>query len=130
MAFGKISGAMLQDNLDRQGLDLQLTSSGMPLLYLNASQALVGVANSSPTETLTISGNLSTSNIKLNNNVISTTSASQDLYISPTGNVQLGNVSKLKINGGSLNSVLTTDGSGNVNWQTLTTLVSQVTVYG
>ena len=130
MAFGKISGAMLQDNLDRQGLDIQLTSSGTNLLYVNATQALVGIANASPTETLTIGGNLSTSNIKLNNNVISTTSSNQDLYITPTGNVQMGAISKVKITGGGPNYIVTTDGSGNLSFQTLTQLTTEFTIYG
>lgn len=130
MAFGKISGAMLMDNLDRQGLDIQLTSSGTNLIYVNATQALVGIANASPTETLTISGNLSTSNIKLNNNVISTTTANQDLYLTPTGNVQLGSVNKVKIAGGGLNYIMTTDGSGNLSFQTLTALTTEFTIYG
>lgn len=130
MSFGKISGAMLQDALDRQGADLQLTTNGSPLLYLNFSQFLVGVANASPTETLTISGNLSTSNIKLNNNVISTTTAGQDLYITPAGNLQLGSINNIKVTGGAPNYIVTTDGNGNLNFQTLTALTTEFTVYG
>jgi hypothetical protein len=130
MAFGKIAGAMLQDNLDRQGLDLQLSSSGLPIIYFNTTQGIIGVANTSPTETLTVSGNLSTSNIKLNNNVISTTSAGQDLYLSPTGNLQLGSISGIKISGGGANYIVTTDGNGNLSFQTLTNLTTEFTVYG
>lgn len=130
MAFGKIAGAMLQDNLDRQGLDLQLTSSGLPIIYFNATQGIIGVANTNPTETLTINGNLSTSNIKLNNNVISTTTSGQDLYLSPAGNLQLGSIGAVKISGGGPNYIATTDGNGNLSFQTLTALTTEFTVYG
>jgi hypothetical protein len=130
MAFGKISGAMLQDNLDRQGLDLQLSSGGLPLIYFNTTQGIIGVANTSPTETLTVSGNLSTSNIKLNNNVISTTTAGQDLYLTPGGNLQLGSINNIKVTGGGPNYIVTTDGNGNLNFQTLTALTTEFTVFG
>lgn len=75
MAIGKISGPMLQNNLDRQGVDIQFSTNSLPLVYMDFAQFKLGVNTSSPTETLTINGNLGTSNIILNGNTISTRSS-------------------------------------------------------
>ena len=91
MAIGKISGAMLFDNLDRQGTDIQLSSNNTSLLYLNFTSNVIGVANASPTETLTVGGNIRTPNVKINGGTISTITPTTDLTLISTGNIKLSN---------------------------------------
>ena len=59
MAIGKISGVMLQSNLDRQGQDLSFDGN---LIYLDVVNRRVGVANTTPNVTLTVGGNLYATN--------------------------------------------------------------------
>lgn len=55
MAIGKISGVMLQSDLDRQGQDLSFDGN---LIYLDVVNRRVGIANSNPNVALTVSGNI------------------------------------------------------------------------
>ena len=130
MAIGRISGAMLSADLDRQGIDLQFTTDSSSLLYLNFSEFLTGINTNQPTETLTVNGTFSAAGIKFNSNAISTVSANTDLSISPTGNIQLGQVTKVKIGGGAADYVLTTDGTGNLAWVDLADLSEKTDVTG
>ena len=82
---------MLFDNLDRQGTDIQLSSNNTSLLYLNFTSNVIGVANASPTETLTVGGNLRTPNIKISLGTISTITPTTDLTLTSTGNIKLSN---------------------------------------
>lgn len=130
MAIGRISGAMLSADLDRQGTDLKFTTDSNSLLYLDFSNFRAGINTETPTETLTVDGSFSAAGIKFNSNTISTISPNSDLTVSPTGNVQLGAVAKVKIGGGAPNYILTTDGSGNLSWSSLTSLSEQTDVTG
>ena len=130
MAIGRISGAMLSSDLDRQGADLKFTTDSDSLLYLNFSEFRTGINTSTPTETLTVDGSFSAAGIKFDSTSITTLAANVDLSIAPTGNVQLGSVNKVKIAGGSANYILTTDGSGNLSWVSLSSLSEQTDVTG
>lgn len=55
MAIGRIAGQMLYSNLERQGVDLAFDSN---LIYLDVNNRRVGVLTTSPTDTLTIVGNV------------------------------------------------------------------------
>lgn len=112
MAIGRVSGSMLVSNLDRQGVDLQFTTSNKPLVYLDFAQFKAGInTNASITETLTINGNLSTSNVLINGFTISAKSSGTLLIGSP---INLGAVANVKMSGGTSYDVLYTDGSGNL----------------
>ena len=51
MAIGRISGPMLFNNLERQGVDLAFQSN---LLYLDVTNLRVGIINSSHSTPLTV----------------------------------------------------------------------------
>ncbi len=130
MSIGRISGAMLSADLDRQGTDLKFTTDSNSLLYLNFSNFRAGINTSTPTETLTVNGSLSAANIKFDANTISTITSNTDLFVTPTGNLQLGSVDKIKISGGATNYLLITDGSGNLSWANLASLSDQTDLTG
>lgn len=121
MAIGRVSGSLLVSNLDRQGTDLQFTTLGRPLMYMDFSQFRVGLNTNVISQTLTINGNLSTSNILLTNSNISTLSG-ETLYLN--GVMHFGNVGNVKILGGANTNVLYTDGLGNLNWGSLSDIVT------
>jgi len=126
MAIGRISGSMLVSNLDRQGTDLQFTTSGQPLYYMNFSQFRVGINTNVTPQTLTIDGNLSTSNIVISGNSISTKNGES---INIIGNVSY-NIGNLNIDGGSAGYVVSTNGSGALSWQNFATLSNTQGFYG
>lgn len=109
MAIGKISGPMLQPNLERQGVDLSIDGN---VAYFDVTNRRLGVNNSLPTQTLDVEGNVRLGNISILGNTIS----------SDTGKVDLGSISNLTIAGGSLNYVISTDGAGNLIWSQISDL--------
>lgn len=112
MAIGRVSGSMLVSNLDRQGTDLQFTTNSQPLVYMNFSQFKLGVNTSSLSETLTINGNLSTSNVLINGLTISSKSGNLSIG-SP---ISLGAIGDVHISGGAANYIIATDGNGNLSF--------------
>jgi hypothetical protein len=126
MAIGRISGSMLVSNLDRQGTDLQFTTGGQPLYYMDFSQFRVGINTNVTPQTLTIAGNLSTSNIVISGNSITTKNGEA---ITITGNVSY-NIGNLNIGGGSNGYVISTNGSGALSWQNFATLSNSQGFYG
>ena len=106
MAISRIIGASLVSDLDRQGVDLQFTTLGNALVYMDFANFRLGVGNSAPTHELTVAGGAKLSNLIIQGDAIT----------SETGVIDLGSNTNIRITGGSLNSILTTDGSGNVFW--------------
>jgi hypothetical protein len=111
MAIGRISGPMLFNNLERQGVDLAFQSN---LLYLDVNNLRVGVQNASPNYVLDTPGN-----VKLANIIIQGSSLSSN-----TGVIDFGSTANITISGGSANYVLYTDGAGNLNWGEISSLDS------
>jgi hypothetical protein len=109
MAIGRISGPMLFNNLERQGVDLAFQGN---LLYLDVNNLRVGVLNSAPNYVLDSSGNVKLANVIIEGNTIA----------SNTGVINFGNVSNITISGGAPNAVLYTDGNGNLNWGEISSL--------
>ena len=103
MAIGRITGQMLFQNLERQGVDLQFDSN---LVYLDVTNRRVGINNNSPEYSFDSSGNVRVSNIIIQGNTIS----------SNTGRVNLGNISNVVITGGDTEFILFTDGLGNLSF--------------
>lgn len=62
MAISRVPGYSLLANLDRQGTDLSLTSSGQTLQYWDVVNYRIGINNQSPQYELDVSGNIITSN--------------------------------------------------------------------
>jgi PKD repeat protein len=118
MAIGRVKGPSLESTLDRQGVDLQFTTSSEPLLYLDFSkfQAAINTNTLATTETFTVNGSGDIGNVKIINTVLS---SAADITLSPAGSLFLGNIAKVKIDGGGMNYLMTTDGGGNLRWQNI-----------
>jgi hypothetical protein len=108
MAINKISGNILQDNLQR-GANLSFQGN---LVYIDVDNTRLGVNTASTTHTLTVVGNAHISNISLEGNSISADS----------GILELGSNANVQITGGSANYLLTTDGTGNLSWSDIADL--------
>ena len=122
MAIGRIAGPLLYPDLDREGVDLQFTTNGQPLLYLDFAnfRAAINANADNTTDTFTVNGSAKLSNLTISNDVISST----------TGNIYLGNAYGLKIDGGSPDYILSTDGSGNLSWQHISAVSGNLSLTG
>jgi hypothetical protein len=63
MAIGRISGALLFSDLDRQGVDLSVTTNGRPLQHLDFTNFRFGVNTNSLVDTFTVSGTANVSGV-------------------------------------------------------------------
>lgn len=106
MAIGKISGPMLQTNLDRQGVDLSIDTD---VAYFDVTNKRLGINNSSPSQTLDVNGNASIANVLITGNTISSTA----------GKLNLGTIDDVSISGGLPNYLIYTDGAGNLSFGNL-----------
>jgi hypothetical protein len=79
VSIGKISGPMLQSDLARQGVDLSIDTD---VAYFDVANRRVGINNDVPTDTLTVSGNISSTQYYLGN---ISSQYGANIYISPTG---------------------------------------------
>lgn len=139
MSIGRISGAMLFSDLDRQGTDLQFTTNSETLVYLDFTDFRLGVNTDSPTHTLTVHGNVRIGNLVAYNETITTLSDNGNIELTGNGNgyVIVGNtigkhawfrgnvtaeyfigniVGNIKASG-KFGNVLTSDGNGSSIWR-------------
>ncbi len=63
MAIGRISGALLFSDLDRQSVDLAFTTNGKPLTYMDFTNFRFGVNTNSLVDTFTVNGTANVSGI-------------------------------------------------------------------
>jgi hypothetical protein len=63
VAIGRISGALLFSDLDRQGTDLAFTTNGKPLVYMDFTNFRFGVNTNSVVDTFTVTGTANISGI-------------------------------------------------------------------
>lgn len=123
MSIGRISGAMLYNNLERQGVDLRFEGN---LIYLAVNQqqvdndGRVGIKTDSPQYDFDVNGEARFGNIVV----------SSDSVSSLTGKIILGTEANLTIGGGSSGYVLSTDGSGTLSWQDIGTLAQATNATG
>jgi hypothetical protein len=103
MAIGKISGVMLKDNLERQGVNLSFDGN---LAYLDVTNRRLGVGTASPQYGLDVPANVRLANLTILGNTIT----------SNTGKIGLGSITGVVITGGSADYILKTDGAGNLSW--------------
>jgi hypothetical protein len=137
MAISRVPGFSLLANLDRQGTDLSLTSSGQTLQYWDVTNYRIGINNSAPQQALDVGGNIMTSNghvltnANLSYDIGSTTNWWRDVYANTvvsstlTGTLltntqpnitSIGNLSVLNVTGNlSVNGNLSVDGNLIVN---------------
>ena len=85
MAINRISGRMLQDNLQRDD-DLSIQGN---LLYLDVGTSRVGIGTQSPESELDVVGNISVGNIKVTATGIE---SSGNISLIPTGNIDVSGV--------------------------------------
>jgi hypothetical protein len=62
MAISRVLGASLVSDLDRQGVDLQFTTSGNTLVYMDFANFRMGVNQENPQQSLHLNGNLLVAN--------------------------------------------------------------------
>ena len=104
MAIGRVSGPMLQSNLERQGVDLSIETD---LLYVDVTNDRIGIKTDTPTADLEVNGNLLLSNVSIDGNVVRSNTGVLDIGDTPAD---------LTIGGGSDGYLLKTDGSGVLSW--------------
>lgn len=118
MAIGRITGPMLQSNLERQGIDIAIDGN---LVYADVTNHRVGIFNSFPGYTLDVNGNARLANLYVLGNTIT----------SDTGRISFGSNANVVITGGTNLNVLYTDGSGNLSWANVISLLGLGTgLYG
>jgi hypothetical protein len=103
MAIGKITGPMLNSNLDRQGTNLAIDAN---LVYFDVNNRYVGINTTTPSYALDNPGNARLANITITGNTIT----------SNTGKINLGSITNLVVTGGAVDYVVSTDGSGNMTF--------------
>lgn len=113
MAIGRVSGPMLYSNLERQGADLAVETN---LVYIDVTNKRLGINNSTPGYTIDSPGNVRLANLLILGNRIT----------SDTGKINLGTISNVVITGGSSNSVIATDGNGNLQFVDVSTVVTNL----
>jgi len=62
MAISRVPGFSLLQDLDRQGTDLQFTTLGNTLVYMDFSNFYVGINTTTPSQALTVNGNVLVAN--------------------------------------------------------------------
>lgn len=130
MSISRVSGPLLNSNLDRQGVDLEFSTNNQPLFFLDFAnfKAAINANTQNATETFTVNGNVKLgSNIKIDQTTISST---DNIQFNVPGSLYLGNVSHVKITGGSDNFVLTTDGTGNLSFKDVTEIANNINLSG
>ena len=135
MAISKIAGQMLKDNLERDGANLAIsdTVADTPVVFVDIPNKRVGVNNATPGAALDVTGNILAGNISATANISSATQISNVLVVVQTANIggvnivgnaisadsgilALGSAANISITGGTLNYILSTDGTGNLSW--------------
>ena len=98
MAIGRISGPMLQTNLERQGVDLSIDTD---LLYVDVTNGRIGINQNAPTVELEVNGDIKANNLEI------------------TGNITVGNTTVDSLDTGNIrlqdNTISTTNTDGNLN---------------
>ena len=115
MAIGRISGALLFSDLDRQSTDLAFTTNGQPLTYMDFTNFRFGVNTNSLVDTFTVTGTANVSGVaKVFGNLVAasgTTSSSVDTGalivvggVGVSGNLYAGNLFATNFNGNITNT--------------------------
>ena len=104
MAIGKISGQMLNYNLERAGVPLVVDTD---LTYFDVTNRRLGINTTSPQYPLDVNGNAHIGNLIIQGGNVTTDAGVK---------LNLGNISDLQIQGGQQNFVIFTDGNGNLSF--------------
>jgi hypothetical protein len=115
MAIGRISGALLFSDLDRQGTDLAFTTNGQPLAHMDFTNFRFGVNTNSVVDTFTVTGTANVSgvtkiygNLVLASGTVSADSTTGALVIvggvGVSGNLYAGNLHATNFTGNITNA--------------------------
>jgi hypothetical protein len=112
MAISRILGASLVSDLDRQGVDLQFSTSGNSLVYMDFADFRLGINETNPSEALHVNGNL----LIANGNLLTSGNLTYDIG-SPTNwfrNVYANNIAAGSFVADSLVGTLLTNAQPNI----------------
>ena len=118
MAIARITGQMLNSNLDRSGHDLAIDAN---LAYFNVTTRCVGINTQSPGYALDVIGNAHIGNLYILGNTITSDTGTK---------INFGSPANVTISGGSLDYVLITDGYGGLSWANVSAIISATGVTG
>ena len=115
MAIGRISGALLFSDLDRQGTDLAFTTNGQPLVHMDFTNFKVGINTNSTVDTFTVAGTANVSGVtKIHGNLVLASGASSSDVLTGalivvggagiSGNLHAGNLFATNFTGNITNS--------------------------
>jgi hypothetical protein len=129
MAIGRISGAMLYENQERQGIDLRFEGD---LIYLDVNDnqidhdGRVGIKTSSPQHDFDVNGEARFGNVVISTNTIAPdlTHANLELNTNSTGRVRISSAYYLPNTDGNVGYALVTDGAGSVTFEPISTTLS------
>ena len=117
MAIARINGGMLQNTLERNGVNIQIDSA----LYVDVTNNRIGVNNTNPSYTLDLTGNAHVGNLYILGNTITAEAGKK---------VNLGAIGNLVVTGGTGYDIVYTDGNGNLSFGNLNSLAGFETFTG
>ena len=117
MAIARINGGMLQNTLERNGVNIQIDSA----LYVDVTNNRIGVNNTNPSYTLDLTGNAHVGNLYILGNTITAEAGKK---------VNLGAIGNLVVTGGTGYDIVYTDGNGNLSFGNLNALAGFETFTG
>jgi hypothetical protein len=112
MAISRILGASLVSDLDRQGVDLQFSTSGNTLVYMDFVDFRLGVNETNPSEALHVNGNL----LIANGNLLTSGNLTYDIG-SPTNwwnTLYINSIVAGSFTAGNVDGVLSTSSQPNI----------------
>jgi hypothetical protein len=126
VAIGRISGALLFSDLDRQSTDLAFTTDGRPLTYMDFTNFRFGVNTNSLVDTFTVTGTANISSVtKIFGNVVAASgTGSSDVTtgalvviggVGVNGNLHAGNLFASNFNGNIISGDATFDDIAVIN---------------
>lgn len=112
MAISRVPGAALLSDLDRQGIDLQFTTSGNSLVYMDFANFRLGINESAPTQALEVNGNV----LAANGHVLTSGNLAYDLGSTTNwwNTIFVGNITSLNFIAGSIDGVISTNTQPNI----------------
>ena len=108
-SLGRITGQMLNQNLERSGVNLVIDAN---LTQFDVSNRRVGINTTTPAYTLDVTGNAHLGNLYILGNTVT----------SDAGQINFGSISNINFTGGTSNNVIITDGTGNLSFTNIGSL--------
>lgn len=112
MAISRILGASLVSDLDRQGVDLQFSTSGNSLVYMDFANFRLGINETAPQESLHVEGNL----LVANGHVLTSGNLAYDLGSETNwwNNIYVNSIVAGSFTAGNVDGVLSTSSQPNI----------------